>query len=258
MDKSTAAIGVFDSGLGGISVLNRLRELLPHENYIYYGDTNHAPYGSKPLEEVRVLTFDAADWLIHQGIKVLVIACNTATSAAIEDLRERYDLPILGIEPALKPAVLEKGQGQILVLATERTLREAKFKHLMESYASEHNILPLPCPGLAELVEAGKGNGPETDAYLEQRFAGLDKNAISAVVLGCTHYPFVGEALKRQLGESIPFFDGAQGVARYVKKILVEQNLENKTSSPGQVAFHFSKVSSTTQRLAQDLLDSLE
>ena len=155
-NRNTAAIGVFDSGVGGISVLRELVAQMPNENYIFFGDSKNAPYGTKTLEEVQKLTCADAEYLLSRGVKALVVACNTATSAAIRILREKYaDMPVIGIEPALKPAVHAGGHPRVLVMATPMTLREEKFHALMQRFESDAEILRLPCPGLVEYVEQG-------------------------------------------------------------------------------------------------------
>ena len=166
MDISQAPVGVFDSGVGGISVLRELVKLMPNENYIYYGDSKNAPYGPKTVEEVRRLTVEHIDFLVERGAKAIVVACNTATSAAIDLLREKYpDMPVVGIEPALKPAVLSKQNARVLVMATPMTIREEKFHHLMQEYEAQAEIYPLACPGLPEFVEAGDLDGEDLKAY---------------------------------------------------------------------------------------------
>ena len=155
-NRQECPIGVFDSGVGGISVLRELVAQMPNENYIFFGDSKNAPYGTKTLEEVQQLTCADAEYLLSRGVKALVVACNTATSAAIRILREKYaDMPVIGIEPALKPAVRAGGHPRVLVMATPMTLREEKFHALMQRFESDAEILRLPCPGLVEYVEQG-------------------------------------------------------------------------------------------------------
>ena len=225
MNERHDYIAVFDSGVGGISVLRHLRKQLPGERFLYFGDSANAPYGSRSTEEVRQLTLAAARQLCRQGIKALVIACNTATSAAIETLRQTYpDLIVIGIEPALKPAADRFPGGCIGVLATEVTLREAKFRRLMDHYSGTCQVLRLPAPGLVELVEAGKGSSAEAEALLRPILEPV-KDKLGALVLGCTHYPFAIPAIRRILGEDVLLLDGGDGTARETKRRLEQADL---------------------------------
>lgn len=223
-------IAVFDSGVGGISVLRHLRRELPGERFLYYGDSANAPYGTRPTEEIRDLTIAAAEKLISRGIKALVLACNTATAAAIKDLRLRHpDTIIIGIEPALKMATDRWPGGKIGVMATPATLREGKFARLMARCAEECTVVKLPAAGLVELVEAGKANSPESEALLRPLLA-PHKGQLDAVVLGCTHYPFAAPTISRLLGENCAVLDGGRGTALQTRRRLAEADLlENGT-----------------------------
>lgn len=235
-------IAVFDSGVGGISVLKNLVELMPHEDFIYYGDSANAPYGTKTLDEVRTLTCDhAKNLLIDQHAKGLVVACNTATSAAVRILREKYpDVPIVGIEPAVKPAVLFKDNPRVLVMATPMTIREEKFRKLMARYSDKGDIIPLPCPGLMNFVERGDLYGDDVRQYLEELLYDYTHGEIDAVVLGCTHYPFVRKMIQQVLGENVRVFDGGNGTAREMKRRLLEKGLLNDKMQQGKVEFQNS------------------
>ena len=219
-------IAVFDSGVGGISVLRQLRKLMPDENYIYYGDSANAPYGSRTTEEVRALTLAAAEKLTTEyPVKALVIACNTATAAAIEELRVKYsDLIVIGIEPAVKLAADHFPGGRLGVMATEVTLREEKFDHLMHRFDRECAIIKIPAPGLVQLIEAGKSDTPETDALLE-KLLGPYVGKLDALVLGCTHYPFVSRRIGNVLGPETELLHGGKGTARETKRRLEKANL---------------------------------
>ena len=190
MQKQDRPIAFFDSGLGGISVLRETVRLLPQENYLYYGDSLHAPYGVKSGQEIRALVDAAIRRLVEGGAKALVIACNTATSAAIGMLREQYpDIPVIGTEPALKPAVEKYPGGRILVMATPMTIKQEKFQALKRQYDAQAEIIALPCGGLMEFVERGMLRGPEVENYLFDRLEPDLKVPVDAIVLGCTHYP---------------------------------------------------------------------
>ena len=218
-------IGVFDSGLGGISVLRHLRRVLPEEKFLYFGDSAHAPYGTKTKDEVKALTFAAAEKMLKRGIKAFVVACNTATSAAINDLRAAYpDLIIIGIEPALKLAADKFPGGALGVMATPMTLREEKFASLMQRYEGSCRVYKLPAPGLVELIESGKADSPETDELLRALFDACPEK-LDAVVLGCTHYPFASNALRRVLGEAVALLDGGDGTARETRRRLAAADL---------------------------------
>ena len=235
-------IAVFDSGVGGISVLKNLVEIMPHEDFIYYGDSANAPYGTKTLEAVRKLTCEhAKNLLIDQHAKRLVVACNTATSAAVRILREKYpDIPIVGIEPAVKPAVLFKDHPRVLVMATPMTIREEKFKKLMGRYSSQGEIIPLPCPGLMNFVERGDLYGDDVKQYLEELLYEYTHNEVDAVVLGCTHYPFGRKLIQEVLGDGVLVFDGGPGTAREMKRRLAEKGLLEESDKTGSVEFQNS------------------
>ena len=227
-------IAVFDSGVGGISVLRQLRKLMTDENYIYYGDSANAPYGSRSTEEVRTLTLAAAEKLTTEyPVKALVIACNTATAAAIEVLREKYpELIVIGIEPAVKLAADHFPGGRLGVMATEVTLREEKFDHLMHRFDRECTITKIPAPGLVQLIEAGKSDTPETDALL-QKLLSPYVGKLDALVLGCTHYPFVSRRIGKVLGPETMLLHGGKGTARETKRRLEAAGLLH--TGPGQV-----------------------
>lgn len=247
-------IGVFDSGVGGISVLRELVALMPNENYMFYGDSANAPYGTKPLEEVQRLTCAAAEYLTDRGVKALVVACNTATSAAITILREQYrDIPVIGIEPALKPAVLASVHPRVLVMATPMTLREEKFHRLLEEHRTEAEIISLPCPGLVEFVERGELQGEALERFLMDLLDEYRKHPVDSVVLGCTHYPFVRDTIRKALGGKVQIFDGGAGTARETKRRLVECSLCNPQGGQGQVlienSLHEPEILDLSRRL---------
>ena len=226
-------IGVFDSGVGGVSVLRDLVRLLPRERFIYYGDNKNAPYGTRSEEEIRALSLDVANWLLSRDVKAMLVACNTATSAAIQTLRERLSIPVVGMEPALKPAYELHADGKILVLATPATLRQAKFHRLYERYG-EHAVA-LPCPELVEFVESGRCEGDEIDAYLARRFADVQGEKLAAAVLGCTHFSFLKKVLGRAL-PGVPLLDGNEGSARRLEYLLRE-NGTLREDGEGSVEF---------------------
>ena len=208
MNTKKDYIAVFDSGVGGISVLRHLLRRMPGERFLYYGDSANAPYGTRSREEVKKLTFAAVETLMEQGIKALVVACNTATSAAIADLRQAYpDTIVIGIEPALKLAAERFPGGRIGVMATPMTLREEKFEALLHRYGETSQVYKLPAPGLVELVESGRGDSPQMDTLMETLLSPY-RGQLDAVVLGCTHYPFAAAAISRACPDPPPCTPG--------------------------------------------------
>ena len=214
-------IGVFDSGVGGLSVLRHLRRVLPGERFVYFGDCANAPYGNRATEDVRALTLAAAEHLVNAWpLKALVVACNTATAAAIGALRKKYpDLIVIGIEPALKLAADSFPGGRIGVMATQVTLREEKFDVLLHRFDAGCTVTKIPAPGLVELIEAGQADCAETDKLLHQMLS-PHIGKLDALVLGCTHYPFAAKAISRVLGTEVALLDGGDGTARETKRRL--------------------------------------
>lgn len=256
MEACDRPVGVFDSGLGGISVLRELVRLMPHENFIYYGDSKNAPYGTKSTEEVRELTYHTFRYLRERGVKAVVVACNTATSAAVRQLRRDYpEIPIVGIEPAVKPAVLHRPGSRIVVMATPMTLRREKFQQLMKRYEDQADIVPLPCPGLMEFIERGVLTGPELDHYLEDLFLPLKGEPIASVVLGCTHYPFIRKEISQIVGPEVALFDGGEGTARELKRRVTEQGLQTHRTEPGWVEFENSREDPEILALSRKLFE---
>lgn len=240
--KAENPIAVIDSGVGGISVLRELIKVMPNENFIFFGDSINAPYGTKSVEEVRRLTTESAEHLFEEGCKGLVIACNTATSAAARYLRELYpEIPLVGIEPAIKPACFCAEHPTILAMATPMTIREEKFQRLMARFDEEADIIPLPCPGLMDFVERGDLDGEDLRKYLTELFYEFRDLHIDAVVLGCTHYPFVGKMIQNVLGENVKLFDGGEGTAREMKRRLEAAGLRNPSETVGTVEIRNSK-----------------
>ena len=236
MDNKNRPIGFFDSGVGGLSVMREALKIMPNEDYIYFGDSKNAPYGIKSAEEVRELTFKAVEFLLNKGVKGIAVACNTATSAAVADLRKMYpNLPLVGIEPALKPAVESVNDGSILIMATPMMLKEAKFNRLMKKYEDRADIVPVPCPGLMEFIEEGKLKGEEVEQYLLDKVNAYKKGKISSIVLGCTHYPFIEPLLSNIVGEDTAIIDGGLGTAKELKRRLSEKELLTDSTEVGKV-----------------------
>ena len=235
MKTSDLPIGFFDSGVGGISVLREACKILPNENYIYFGDSKNAPYGTRSDNEIKDLTLKAIDFLINKKVKALVVACNTATSVAINTLRDTYkDLPIVGIEPAVKPAVESTTSGSIVIMATPMTLKMRKFNELIATYSEGREIIPMPCPGLVEFIEKGIFEGDDLHKFLVNKYKDIDINDIGAVVLGCTHYPFIKNELSTIIDKD-KIFDGSKGTANQLKHLLEDKQLLNNSSTKGKI-----------------------
>ncbi len=249
-------IGFFDSGVGGISVLKKAMEFLPEEDFIYYGDSLHAPYGEKDVETIKRLSIDVTDFLLAKNCKAIVVACNTATSAAVEDLRKIYaPIPIIGIEPALKVAIEKTSTGEILVLATNRTLAEKKFITLLDRYQEHRTISTLALQGLVEIIENGDHFQEKAYNYLEQVLP-KETSSLSAVVLGCTHYPFIKPSLKRIFSEKTMIVDGSEGTAKHLKEVLIKENLLNHENPHRTVVLYNSSPHEKMIQLSQKLLES--
>ena len=256
MDRN-APIVVFDSGVGGVSVLRALVRELPEEDFVYFGDSANAPYGPRSTEEIRALTLENLTRLKKEyDFKAAVIACNTATSAAIGALREAGpELPILGIEPALKPAADRHPGGTVVVMATETTLREEKFAALTRRMESRCRVISLPCPELVTFIERGETDSPALKAYLRQALAPYADGGADAVVLGCTHYPFAADALRRILAPTTELLDGAEGTARNTRSQLAERSLLRERG-PGSVRFLNSSPDQALPELCERLLQT--
>ncbi|MDH4553799.1 glutamate racemase [Pseudomonas sp. BN417] len=222
----TAPVGVFDSGVGGVSVLREIRALLPNESLLYVADSGHVPYGEKSADFIRERSHHIAEFLLGQGAKALVLACNTATVAAVADLRERYpQLPIVGMEPAVKPAAAATRSGVVGVLATTGTLKSAKFAALLDRFAGDVRVITQPCPGLVERIEAGDLMGPDTRQLLAGYVEPLLAEGCDTLILGCTHYPFLRPLLHQLVPDSVSLIDTGAAVARQLQRLLDARGL---------------------------------
>lgn len=236
MDHSQRPIAIFDSGLGGLSVLIELLKLMPDEDYIYFGDSQNAPYGVKTAGQVAELTRRNIAALIDQGAKAVVVACNTASSVSLKHLRAAYPhIPIIGMEPALKPAVEAFPGGRILVLATEMTLAEEKFSLLLANYAHQADIITLPAPGIVEIIEKDGPDDGSLSAYLDDLLAPYRLKPVDGVVLGCTHFSFAWKPIHAALGNDAQLFDGAGGTARQTHRQLAQGGLLRENGHKGRV-----------------------
>lgn len=225
VDVSEAPVGVFDSGVGGLSVLHEIERLLPRESLLYVADCGHIPYGEKTPEFIRERCLQVARFFREQGAKALVLACNTATVAAVTDLRQRYpEWPIVGMEPAVKPAAAATRSGVVGVLATTGTLQSAKFAALLDRFASDVQVITQPCPGLVELIETGDLHSPALRSLLRGYVEPLLAAGCDTLILGCTHYPFLKPLLLAMVPREVVLVDTGAAVARQLQRLLAEQH----------------------------------
>lgn len=218
-------IGIFDSGVGGLSVLNALRELLPNEDVIYVADQAFAPYGKRTKAEIQLRSVAISEWLIAQGCKLIVVACNTATTNAIAQLRNTFSVPFVGIEPAIKPAALGSKTGVVGVLATEGTLSSELFQTTTQDHAKNIKVITQVGHGLVELVENGEAMSLEAENQLRHDLAPMLQKPIDHLVLGCTHYPFLRETLLRILPKNVTIVDCGYAVAKQTHRLLEQHDL---------------------------------
>ncbi|MGB4658487.1 MAG: glutamate racemase [Mobilitalea sp.] len=213
-------IGIMDSGIGGLTVLHQAMISLPEEEYLYYADTDHVPYGSKSREEIIQYVDEAVHFLVEKGVKAIVIACNTATSTAIDVMRKRYHLPILGMEPAVKPAVEKYENKRVMVIATPVTIREEKLHNLIQLVDGDHRVDLLPLSKLASYAEAGEFDTNEVEEYIRKEFAQYYLENYSALILGCTHYNYYKNIFRKIFPAEVEFIDGSLGTINNLKNIL--------------------------------------
>lgn len=231
-------IGIFDSGVGGLTIWKAIAEMLPEEDTLYLADSAHAPYGKRPATEILELSRSCTEWLLDRGAKLIVVACNTATTNAISALRAEYPVPFIGIEPAIKPAALQSKTGRVGLLATRGTLGSSLFADTTRLHAAGIEILEQEGLGLVEAIESGDIGSPELQARLKALLRPMLGAGIDHLVLGCTHYPFLTPVLSAILPAGVRILDCAAPVARQTRKVLVEQALLRKAQAQGQHAFH--------------------
>jgi glutamate racemase len=230
-------IGVFDSGVGGLTVLREIRRLLPCEDLLYVADSAHAPYGDKPMDVIEARSVAITEWLLERGAKAIVVACNTATGAAARLLRSRYTMPLVAMEPAVKPAVERTRSGVVGVLATRQTLASHNFSVLMGRVGQGTEVLLQPCPGLVECVEAGDLNGERIRDLLAGYLEPLLARGVDTLVLGCTHYPYLTPLIREIGGDDLQVLDSGAAVARQVERRLREAGLLATHERPGRELF---------------------
>jgi glutamate racemase len=239
--NSSSPIGIFDSGVGGLSVLRAIREQMPEEHVIYFGDQGHIPYGPRPLEQIRNFSEAITNFLLSHDAKIIVVACNAASAAALKYLREKFPhIQFVGMEPAVKPAAEQTQNGKVGVLATPATFQGALFASVVERFANGVELFQSTCPGLVQQIERGHLNGDETRRILEDALMPMMERNIDTVVLGCTHYPFVIPLIERIVGENVRVIDPAPSVAKQVRRLLEAGGMKSQESKRGEVTFYTS------------------
>jgi glutamate racemase len=241
VSDTTSPIGIFDSGVGGLSVLRAIRAQMPEESVIYFGDQGHIPYGPRPMEQIREFSEAITNFLLERDAKIVVVACNTASAAALKYLREKFPhAQFVGMEPAVKPAAETTQTGRVGVLATPATFQGALYASVVERFANGVELLQDTCPGLVQQIEQGNLNGQETRKILEGALHPMLEKNIDTVVLGCTHYPFVIPLIEEIVGENVRVIDPAPSVARQVKRLLEAGGMRNDPFARGNVRFYTS------------------
>lgn len=246
-------IGIFDSGVGGTSIWKEIHALLPHENTIYLADSKNAPYGQKTREEIISLSVKNTELLLARDCKLIVVACNTATTNAISLLREKYEIPFIGIEPAIKPAALNSGTGTVGLLATKGTLSSSLFLKTSKDHAGEITIVEKEGIGLVPLIEAGKINSSETKRLLISYIKPMLEANMDHIVLGCTHYPYLIPVLRELLPPHVNIIDCGAAVAKQTLAVLNKENLQNPKNAPGKIQFYTNKDTKILTSFLEDI-----
>lgn len=251
--EPNAPIGFFDSGVGGTSIWKELHHLLPHESTIYLADSKNAPYGNKPREEILALSIKNTELLLEMGSKIIVVACNTATTNSISYLRAQYDVPFIGIEPAIKPAALHSTNNKIGILATRGTLNSELFHKTAKTYASETNVVEVVGEGLVPLIEAGKIDTAEMMVLLNKYMEPMLKAGVDHIVLGCSHYPYLIPKLRGIIPEEVTIIDSGEAVAKQTKAILLAENRLRTETGDSFHRFYTNTDTSTLNILLADV-----
>ena len=251
-----ALIGVFDSGVGGLSILDEALRQLPQHHYIYLADSANAPYGEKSSDWIAARSLALCQYLSQQGCDAIVVACNTATAEAIKQIRQAISIPIIGVEPGIKPAAMQSQNNIVGVLATEATLKSDKFNALLNTLPSNCQFIKQAGAGLVPLIESGKADSEETLELLAKHLEPIQDAGADTLVLGCTHYPFLRKAIRKLLGESITLIDTSDAVVRQLKRRLESLQKENSQKEFGSVLFLSSKNAEVLLSMAQDLMSA--
>jgi glutamate racemase len=253
--NNQAPIGIFDSGVGGLSVLRAIREQMPEESLLYFGDQVHIPYGSRPMEQIRDFCEAITEFLLAQGAKIIVVACNTASAAALKHLRERFrDVQFVGMEPAVKPAAEQTQTGKVGVLATPATFQGELYASVVERFANGVELFQDTCNGLVQQIEQGNLEGADTRHILENALLPMLRRNIDTVVLGCTHYPFVIPLIQEIVGARVRVIDPAPAVARQTARLLEARGARNPSGSMGSLKLYTSGDPAALQSLSSTLL----
>ncbi len=248
-------IGVFDSGVGGLSVFRELYALMPEQDYVYLSDAAHCPYGNKPVEYIIERAEAITRFLIAKGAEVVVIACNTATAAAVKYLREKYPIPFVGMEPAIKPAALTSKTGVVGVLATANTFKGSLYHNTLEKFASDVEVIEKVGEGLVEFVEGGLTEGPEVEKVLHRYVDPMLEAGADAIVLGCTHYPFLESAIRKIAGDGINIINPAPAIALQTKRLL--ESIEGRKPSSSQYLFYSTGDTSVMRSMVSKIVPSV-
>ena len=239
--QSKSPIGIFDSGVGGISVLRAIREQMPKESVIYFGDQGHIPYGPRRMEQIRNFSDAITNFLLEKDAKIIVVACNTASAAALKYLREKFPgMQFVGMEPAVKPAAEYTQTGKVGVLATPATFQGVLYASVVERFANGVELFQDTCPGLVQQIEQGNLSGKETRRILEGALLPMVENNIDTVVLGCTHYPFVIPLIQKIVGNNVRVIDPAPAVTKQTGRLLEERGMKNQSELKGDIKFYTS------------------
>lgn len=248
-------IGIFDSGVGGLSVLKEIRRMLPDEKLLYYADSAHCPYGTKPPEEIRRRIIKISEFLVSHHAKMIVSACNTASIAGLDFLREVFRIPIVGMEPAIKPAAAITRNGKVGVMATGVTIAGERFNSLLTRFANGIEVYNVACPGLVERVEMGLLNDPETEELIRYFLTPLTAQQIDTLVLGCTHYPFLRPLVEKIMGPGVKVIDTGCAVAKRVKQVLQEEGLQNNIKASSTEIIYTSADLAKASEVIKNLWD---
>ncbi len=247
MQKKEMPIGFFDSGVGGLSVLRHALSELPNESFIFYGDDLNAPYGTKSEDAIKELSLACCKFLYEKGVKAIVMACNTATSASVKMARETFGLPVISIEPAVKPAYENRKDGKILVMATPATISQTRYKELCRRVGCEDYVINVPCRGLAELLENGDFDNCAVREYIYRKLEPIREEKIDGIVIGCTHYSFISDQIKEVasglFGGMLAIYDGMYGTVRQLKRVLQKEDLLRQDGKQN-IEFYSSKKES--------------
>jgi glutamate racemase len=252
--SAPAPVGIFDSGIGGLSVAREIRRELPAEHLLYLADSAYVPYGDRTVDEVRARTLAAGRYLQERGAKVLVVACNTASGAALELLREHLAIPVVGLEPAVKPAVAASVNGRVGVMATVGTLRSDRYARLVEAYSNGSSVIAQPCPGLADLIEDGHLDDDELRARLAEFAAPLREAGVDTVVLGCTHYPLLKTAIRKVFGNSVALIDSGEAIAKQLQGDFENETLLPTSLDNNKLTVSLTDASEQFENLSNELL----